>query len=113
VGRTGGGGTGRDASAIKGGKTYAFECIGYAAKVPERSRDFYTAVWQVLGRLDSYNISVLCLPVRYKLGMKRRIDNRLSGWEALGNAFEGRLHIWFWDGDDKWEEKEWNQLLSS
>ncbi len=39
VGSTGGGGTGRDASATKGGETWAFECIGYAAKGPKRSRD--------------------------------------------------------------------------
>jgi len=30
----------------------------------------------------------------------------------LGEAFNGRLHVWFWNGGDGCEEKEWNQLLS-
>jgi hypothetical protein len=113
VGSASAGGTGRDASAIKGGETWAFECIGYAAKGPKRSRDFDTAVWQVLARLGHFNVSALCLPASFKRGMKQRLRNRASAWKALGKAFNGRLHIWFWDGGDKWEEKEWNQLLSS
>ncbi|MCK4593626.1 hypothetical protein KAU45_03930, partial [bacterium] len=88
--------TGPDATAEKDGKGHAFECIGYSNKGSKRSRDFYNAIWQVLGRLDNYDVVVLCLPRRFQLGMKTRIENRRSGWKALGDAFKERLYLWYW-----------------
>ena len=103
--------TGPDIEATSGKSTWFVEIIGFQEVPPLRSREFYEAFFRVISR-DRDNPDdtlVLALPVRFKDGMRQRVQNYPVAWEKLGKAFPN-LRIWYVDTErGKVEEHSWSR----
>ena len=98
--------TGPDIVAQMNGDIFFIEVIGYKARGPSRSKDFFEGFWRSISRLeediadftDQKTILrtkiILATPSEYKKGMKKRIEQYTTAWSRIANAFP-ELEIWF------------------
>ena len=99
--------TGTDIVAQMNGDIFFIEVIGYKARGPSRSKDFFEGFWRTISRLEEDNEQhyksrtttlctkiVLAVPNEYKRGMKLRIKQYATAWSRIANAFP-ELEIWF------------------
>ena len=102
--------TGADIVAKRGEFTWIVEAIGFQDKPPVRSREFYEAFFRVISRDRdvSNHILVLGLPMRFKQGMRQRMQQYPVAWGKLGKVFSS-LQIWYVDTEmNTVEERPWS-----
>ena len=98
--------TGPDIVAHMNGDIFFIEVIGYKARGPSRSKDFFEGFWRTISRLEEDITAftnekttlrtkiILAVPSEYKRGMKQRIERYKIAWSRIASAFP-ELEIWF------------------
>lgn len=87
--------TGVDIIALRNGEETYVEVIGYNAKPPARSRDFYEVWFRALSRVgQGARRCAIALPVEFQNGLNQRAAQYGQAWERLANAFP-EVELWF------------------
>ena len=104
--------TGVDIIAVKDGKKFYIEVIGYKKAGPARAKDFFESFFRTISRLkDGANNLVMAMPDLHRTGLPARARNYGPAWERLGNAFP-EMEIWLIKCEtpysySKYSWKEW------
>ncbi len=86
--------TGVDIIAVKDGKKFYIEVIGYKRAGPTRAKDFFESFFRTISRLkDGANNLVMAMPDLHENGLPARARNYGPAWERLGDAFP-EMEIW-------------------
>lgn len=104
--------TGVDIIALRDGKGWHIEVIGFKESPPARSKDFYEVFFRAISRLkDGAEHIAIALPDRFRNGLPQRAKQYGIGWQRIGDAFP-ELEIWLVDAENnKVETTKWNDWV--